>query len=84
MVDGADNLRLGSNGAVPTVRVHDTLLRSLAEVKDTSLAVRQVMTEINALKTQNIPISTRDVRKWQRRNAVVYFFWCRVCVWYSG
>ena len=66
VVDGADNLRLGSNGAVPTVRVHDTLLRSLAEVKDTSLAVRQVMTEINALKTQNIPISTRDVRKWQR------------------
>ena len=66
VVDEADNLRLGSNGAVPTVRVHDTLLRSLAEVKDTSLAVRQVMTEINALKTQNIPISTRDVRKWQR------------------
>ena len=66
VVDEADNLRLGSNGAVPTVRVHDTLLRSLAEVKDTSLAVRQVMTEINALKTQDIPISTRDVRKWQR------------------
>ena len=66
VVDGADNLRLGSNGAVPTVRVHDTLLRSLAEVKDTSLAVRHVIAEIDELKTQNIPISTRDVRKWQR------------------
>ena len=66
VVDEADNLRLGSNGAVPTVRVHDTLLRSLAEVKDTSLAVQHVMTEIDELKTQNIPISTRDVRKWQR------------------
>ncbi len=65
-VDDANNLRLGNNGAELSVRVHDTLLRSLNGEGATRPEVQQVMAEINALKEQNTSISTRDVRKWQR------------------